>query len=205
MSGSQSSDILMFFMVGGKPLAGECTTQLSIGGKRPNELLKDFQPLQMFEIASFGFGVGDGSQAKKDEKDGKDGKTGKTSAPKAKTEGGSLNKVTVQPVTFTRMMDVASTTLLSHFIARTKFTRAALVKRKAAGSLAAGEPYLRFDFKKVLISEAKWTNDDPVKESYTFYARAITMRYRPQLPDGTLGIVRQGFWSMAPDQTADYF
>lgn len=202
MSGSESSDILMFFMVGNTPLTGECTTELTVGGKTPNELLKDFGPRRMFEIASFGFGVGDGSQAKKDDKDGK---TAKTPPPKAKTEGGSLNKVTVQPVTFTRMMDVASTALLSHFIARTKFTRAALVKRKAAGSLAAGEPYLRFDFKKVLISEAKWTNDDPVKESYTFYARAITMRYRPQLPDGTLGIVRQGFWSMAPDQTADYF
>ena len=72
------------------------------------------------------------------------------------------------------------------------------MKRKAAGGASAGEVYLRLDFVGVLITQVGWSNDDPVKETCQFIARAITVNYRPQLSDGTLGDTRHGFWSMLP-------
>lgn len=106
------------------------------------------------------------------------------------------NPVTIQPISFSRKMDRASPVLLSHMIDRTYFTRVAIVKRKSAGGVAAGDAYLRMDFEGVILIEANWSNEDPVTEDYSFHARAITMRYKPQLPDGTLGASRVGCWSM---------
>jgi type VI protein secretion system component Hcp len=108
--------------------------------------------------------------------------------------------VSVQPISFTRSIDRASTELLHYCIKSISFDSASLVKRKAAGGGIAGEPYLRLDFTGVLITDVSWTNDDPVKETCKFISRAITVQYRPQLPDGTLGAVRHGFWSMNPSE-----
>jgi len=107
--------------------------------------------------------------------------------------------VQVQPITFTRPIDRASISLLQYCINCTTFESAALVKRKATGGPAAGEAYLRMDFSGgVLITDVSWTNDDPVTETCKFISRAVTVQYRPQLPDGSLGIIRHGSWSMRP-------
>ena len=98
-------------------------------------------------------------------------------------------------------MDRASPLLLYHTIKRTYFDRVAIVKRKSAGGAAAGEAYLRMDFEGVILITASWDNDDPITESYSFHARAITMRYRPQLPNGSLESPKVGFWSLVPDAT----
>jgi type VI protein secretion system component Hcp len=105
--------------------------------------------------------------------------------------------VQVQPITFRRALDRTSFSLLQYCIDGTTFKSAALVKRKATGSAAAGEPYLRMDFLDgVLITDVSWSNDDPVQESCTFICRSIKVQYRPQLPDGSLGVPRPGEWSM---------
>ena len=109
--------------------------------------------------------------------------------------------VTIQAIGFSRKMDAASPLLLYHTINRTYFKRVAIIKRKSAGGLSAGEAYLRMDFEGVILIEANWSNDDPVTEDYSFHARAITMRYKPQLPDGTLGAAKVGFWSLDPNGT----
>jgi type VI protein secretion system component Hcp len=107
--------------------------------------------------------------------------------------------VQVQPMSFKRSIDRASISLLQYCINCTTFDSVTLVKRKATGGPAAGEPYLRMDFTGgVLIIEASWSNDEPVTEDCKFISRAISVQYRPQLPDGTLGIIRHGSWSMRP-------
>ena len=43
-----------------------------------------------------------------------------------------------------------------------------------------------------------WSNDDEVEETCRLICRSVTINYRPQLPDGTLGALVPAFWSMAP-------
>ena len=222
MAKSDSSDIFMTLTGDAGPLEGESTTELKIAGRPPNELLNGFAPGRMFEITKFDFGVGVEQQAVEAfEYPGlaqalasipgmrpgmrigpRPGALPKRPPRNPNQPRPSLDEspVTVQPITFSRPMDKASHLLLHHTIARTFFRSAALVKRKSAGGNAAGEPYLRMDFKGVLLIDASWSDGEPIEETYTFHARAITMRYRPQLPDGSLGAAKVGFWSMVPNE-----
>ena len=117
-----------------------------------------------------------------------------------KWRDGEMNSgypVDIAPVNFSRYMDRASTVLLQHTIRRTSFDSCTVIKRKAAGSKSSGEVYLRFDFTGVMITKVSWSDDLPIKEDYDFICRAVTVSYRPQLPDGTLGAVIPGFWTMS--------
>lgn len=105
--------------------------------------------------------------------------------------------IDLQPVSFERSIDRSSTALLQYCIRRTVFKSATLIKRKAGGTKAAGEVYLRIDFNTVLLTQVDWDEDDPIKEKCSFISRAITLRYRPQRPDGTLGEEYMGFWTMS--------
>lgn len=210
MPAADSVDIFMMFKVNGAALPGESTTELSVKGSPRNDLLNGFKPGEMFEISKFDFGVGVEQETVEEfEYPGRKAAQAalhglkptarqrrKRSAPGQTIE---QSPVTVQPVTFTRQMDRASYLLLHHTIQRTYFERVALVKRKSTGGPLAGEAYLRLDFEGVILTEASWTNDDPIEETYSFQARAITMRYKPQLPDGTLGAAMVGFWSVVPN------
>lgn len=138
-------------------------------------------------------------------------------AEKPDTSGGSFAKwhmgqnatyqPEISPVEITRGIDVASTFLLDYCIRREVLKSATLIKRKAAGGMLAdgtmtsGEIYLRFDFDTVLITKIDWDEDDPVKEKLQFISRAVTVSYRAQLPDGSLGAVVPGFFATAPDLT----
>jgi type VI protein secretion system component Hcp len=212
MAKEDSTDIFMIFKEEkkGSPLPGGSTTELKIKGSPRNDLLKGFEPLSMFEISKFDFGVGVAQQAVEEfEYPGLKaalaavpGVKPPARKPRAKSVPGQTldeSPVTIQPVSFTRRMDRASSVLLHHTIKRTYFEHVALVKRKAAGGAAAGEAYLRLDFEGVILIEANWSDDDPIEETYAFQARAITMRYKPQLPDGKLGAAKVGFWSMVPN------
>jgi type VI protein secretion system component Hcp len=214
MANKGESDIFMMFTYDGGTLQGESTTVLQIPGKSPSPLLKGFQPGKMFEITRFELGVGVEQPAvdnfelsaflKGLSKAVPGYKPEKPPPPKYQPKDPQApnpqdSPVSVQPISFSRPMDRGSYLLLHHTIQKTYFTSAALVKRKSAGSAAAGEPYLRLDFTGVLLIEASWSNDEPIQENYTFHARAITMRYCPQLPDGSLGAAISGFWSMVPN------
>ena len=192
MASGDSSDILVRFMLNGHAIAGESSSELR-KGKTPSRLLKDFERHHYFEVDNFNFSVGiEGSDS--DAGKAQPGKTpvqaaGKGAAqPKAKStlggftawRAGQAHKkypVNVQPVSFTRPLDRASSALLQHCIKCTSFDSATIVKRKAAGSVAAGEAYLRMHFAGVLITDVEWSNDDPVRETCKFIARAITVHY----------------------------
>jgi type VI protein secretion system component Hcp len=212
MPGTDSSDIFMMFTHDGHILHGESTTQLQIPGRPPSPLLKGFVAGRIFEIHKFSLGFGVNQEdpdntiamqkalAKLDPTF----KPNRGTAPKQPTTDSAAaqkksSPVTPQPITFVRSMDKASHALLYHVIKRTYFSQVSIVKRKSAGTLAAGEAYMRMDFNGVILVEANWSNEDPIEETYKFQARAISMRYCPQLPDGSLGAPVPGFWSMAPD------
>ncbi len=214
-----SADIFVKFVHKGRPIPSESTTSV---GNAP--LFTGFKPGSMFEIDSFTFAVGveDDSESKnktddpvtRDRSMGGAGRTVAT-APAATRNGGTKPSnrlggyqafrsgrggvkypVSVQPITITRPIDKSSPRLLQFCIDTTSFDSVSVVKRKAAGTLQAGEPYLRLDFVGVLIQDISWSNDQPVKETTKLISRAITVRYRPQLPNGDLGVPKIGFWNM---------
>lgn len=104
--------------------------------------------------------------------------------------------VSVQPVTIVRPIDRSSPVLLQKCIDTETFKSVSVVKRKAAGTAYAGEPYLRMDFIGVLIKDVSWSNDEPVKETTRLISRSIIIRYRPQGSDGKLYPPVVGSWSM---------
>jgi type VI protein secretion system component Hcp len=215
MAEGEGTDLIMKFVLNGAAIQGESTTNLISVEGRSNPLLTGFKQKSMFEIDSFTFksGVIDDSTPKQ-------AKTpaaapahhGKPPAvaPAQSTPGefqmwraGKSHKypVDLQPVSFTRSIDMSSTQLIQSCIDRVVFDSATLIKRKAAGGQAAGEVFLRLDFHGVLVVGVEWSNDIEVKETCQFICRSTTISYRPQLPDGTLGGTIARFWSMVPNAT----
>ena len=206
MAKGDASDLLMMFVKGGNPLKGESSTVLDFSDRG---LLSGFKKGYIFEIDSFTLKAGlDGNDdeeeagGKKKGKKDADGKKKKTSIgqfKKWRTEGKSDYPVDMPPIEFKRAIDSASTTLMDDCIHRNIYDSATLIKRKAAGGAASGEVFLRFDFTSVLIIRIDVDNDEPIKENYQFICRGLSMFYKPQLPNGTLGAIKSTFWTVAPD------
>lgn len=106
--------------------------------------------------------------------------------------------VDMDPIEFTRSLDRASSVLLQNCIKRVNYDSATLIKRRPTGTQSAGEVFLRIDFTKVLMTNIEWSDDQPIKETCKFVCRAVTIHYKPQLPDGSLGAAVPGFWTMSP-------
>ena len=208
MAKGDATDLMMKFIDdSGQHINGECTTEPT-SSEANNQLLTGFKLPHIFEIDRFNFSAG--------RKDAETDKTGKltggvnylngphTIAPPHATQPKKGGKVgfpgDLQPISFTRSIDVSSAGLLQSCIDCRSYKRASLIKRKAAGTLAAGEVFLRLDFIGVLIISVQWSNDDEVQETCEFICRSVCINYRPQLPDGTLGKIVPGFWSMVPTE-----
>lgn len=103
----------------------------------------------------------------------------------------------MQPVEFTRIMDSASTLLFKALVQSETIKQVTIIKRKAAGVEQAGLCYLRLDFSQVLFTHIDWKDEQSVvHESATFIYRGLQVRYRPQLPSGTLGATVSMDWKM---------
>jgi type VI protein secretion system component Hcp len=113
--------------------------------------------------------------------------------------------VDLAPVTFTRIIDKTSTTLIQACIDSVSFDKISLIKRKSSGienisgEVGSGDVFLRVDFIGCLIIKVDWDNDDKVSETIDFICRTVSIHYRPQLPDGTLGRTKPGFYSIVGD------
>jgi type VI protein secretion system component Hcp len=113
--------------------------------------------------------------------------------------------VDLAPVSFTRVIDKTSTVLIQSCIDSVSFDSISMIKRKStgisdvSGDVPSGEVFLRVDFIGCLIIKVDWDNDDKVTETIDFICRTVSIHYRPQLPDGTLGRTRPGFYSIVGD------
>lgn len=204
-----SSDLIMKFVLNGSPIAAESTTDVLSSQRSPNPLLKGFKQGYMLEVDEFSFSAGtlDDASANGQPKDKGKGKVS-TVAASAMPGGyqawraGKAHKypVDLQAIKFSRAIDAASSMLIQNCIDCTSYDSATIIKRKATGGIATGEVFLRLDFVGVLVTKISWENDDEVKESCEFITRSVTISYRPQLPDGTLGAIVSGFWSMVPGE-----
>lgn len=107
--------------------------------------------------------------------------------------------VDLKPIEFSRLVDRTSSTLMWHCVNRKPFKSATLIKRKAVGGPSSGEVFLRFDFHTVLLKSIEWANGTPIEEQIEFVCRGVTLTYKPQLPDGSLGDPIQKFWKSPLD------
>ncbi len=223
MASDDHSDLYMKFVIDGtapegSAIAAEAQTKLISGRSTPDKLLKGFEQGHFMEVDNFNFTIGKtkstsaeknkplvvsgGQQAGGSQAGGAQGGARGQASPvivkprPADSVGeNDPGHVDPEPVSFDRSIDKASSILMDHLLNRKPFDHCTIIKRKAAGGPAAGEVYLRLDFTKVLIKHIGWSDDLEVKESIAFIYRTVTMHYRPQLPDGTLGGAVQGFWS----------
>jgi type VI protein secretion system component Hcp len=210
-----STDLMMKFVRenAGLAIPAECRTEFDPKGDPYNNLLDGFEKKSMFEVDRFTFaaGIEEGSVAaaakqnkSKDKKPGAGGAgrstMGEFQAWRSGTLGNKKYPVDIQPITFTRQIDQASTTLLQACIDREVFKSATLIKRRGAGGATTGKVYLRIDFLDVLIIDIEWSDDDQVTETCKFICRSVNVQYRPQLPDGSLGASVPGSWSVDGNQ-----
>jgi type VI protein secretion system component Hcp len=134
-----------------------------------------------------------GPQAKADTKP----KAPKTKFSKWRNEraanaGSTRYPLEVEPVTFTRYMDQASTTLMQALFDSQSLASASIVRRVDTGSGASA--YLRLDFTDLLIVGIDWDDDDVIEEKFKFICRGVQVRFRPQNSDGSLGAAISGSW-----------
>lgn len=98
----------------------------------------------------------------------------------------------LQEISISRQLDTASPIFMQACLTQKAFETAIIVKRKVVGG-ALDKPsirhlgFLRLEFTKPLITSIDWDDGDIVKEKLKFICQGISMSYRPQKNDGTLG------------------
>lgn len=220
MAADEHTDLYLKFVVAGSAPDGEAIetetrTELVSSTPTPDPLLKGFKAKHFMEVDSFSFGIGRPrpTTAEKNKpatvvvtpnqaQGGRPVTQTVTITSRREPEGTEedSNHVDPQPVTFQRSIDTASHILMDHLLNRKIFEHATIIKRKSVGGPGAGEVFLRLDFTKVLIKHIGWADGLDVKEDVQFIYRSVTIHYRPQLPDGTLGGALQGFWKALGSQ-----
>jgi type VI secretion system secreted protein Hcp len=120
----------------------------------------------------------------------------------SQSSGVGAGKVTFNPFSITRKIDVASPKLFDMACAGTAFKQVILALRKStganvtAGNAASGQVFLRFDFKLVAVKTISWSHDDESpNETVTFEYGGMLIRYCQQKPDGTFEAVTPGGWN----------
>jgi type VI protein secretion system component Hcp len=222
MAKGDHTDLFMIFKDDrGRPIEGQSTSELTSSDQISKGLLKGFTAKHIFEIDSFSLSANsdekDEAEIRKDieKQNAKPAKPAPGAKPTATTPM-SVKEINdevkkrlaqqkgppVREVTFKRSVDSSSGPFLSNLIIGQGYESASLVKRKATGGKTAaqadmaGDVYLRIDFGLVLVTDIEWDNDDEeVTENITFICRTINIQYRPQLPNGTLGAIKNGTWT----------
>jgi type VI secretion system Hcp family effector len=156
-----SSDILMNMVLGTSAIQAECASSLS-----NSPLLQGFTPGRFFEVLSMSMGF-----SKPD-----------TSSIAGVTQGAASAP---SPITITRKIDKASTTLMDCCFGGKSLASATIVKRRASGTQYAAEPYLKIACTGVLITEISWQDEHMVNETFSFICRKLEFIYHAQTAAGS--------------------
>ena len=113
--------------------------------------------------------------------------------------GIGAGKVVFDSFKVTKAIDKASQSFFKTCCSGGHYKDAILLVRKAgsgAGGKTSGEPYLKFEFKMVFVSNISWANAEPAPtEDITFDYGALQIAYSPQKPDGALDTPIMSSWS----------
>jgi type VI secretion system secreted protein Hcp len=114
----------------------------------------------------------------------------------SQSTGAGAGKVTFNPFSITRKIDISSPTLFNYACSGTAFKEVVLGLRKSAGGTQGGGIYLVFRFKLVAVKTISWSYDDESpKETITFDYGGLQMHYSPQEANGTLKASLPGGWN----------
>ncbi len=114
----------------------------------------------------------------------------------SQSTGAGAGKVTFNPFSITRKIDILSATLYEQACSGTPFQRVGLAARKSAGGETSGVTYLIFLFKLVAVKTMAYSYDDESpKETVTFEYGGLQMFYGKQDPDGTVKLAQKGGWN----------
>ncbi len=210
MAGGKGIDVLMRVVSKGRAMQAESSTAFEAAKVMDMVLREGFVPGQFCELKEFSFSAGAESSITGGHEGGKQdaGRTEeeKLARKKAKelakanrrtADYGNAQVLDMQPVSYSRQFDTASTLLFQSLVGCETLDQISIVKRKAAGTANSGEVYLRLDFSKVLMTELDWKDAEHiVEETGTFIYKQLQVRYRPQKPDGTMGTVVRTVWTM---------
>jgi type VI secretion system secreted protein Hcp len=125
--------------------------------------------------------------------------------------GTGAGKITFNPFSITRPVDKSSPLLFEAACSGTPYKQVGLALRKAVGTTvgggAAGQVFLRFDFKMVAVKTISWSHsDESPKETTTFEYGGMLIRYCQQKADGSLMAAIPGGWNRVTnvkDETLD--
>ncbi|HXJ01601.1 MAG TPA: type VI secretion system tube protein Hcp [Micropepsaceae bacterium] len=122
----------------------------------------------------------------------------------SQSSGAGAGKVTFNPFSITRKIDVASPVLFQNACTGTPFKNVGLGLRKSAGGATSGVFFLVFTFKLVAVKTVSWAHDDESpKETVTFEYGGLAIQYVQQKPDGSfLPPVMRG-WNRIRNIAAD--
>ncbi|RKS73751.1 type VI secretion system secreted protein Hcp [Motilibacter peucedani] len=100
--------------------------------------------------------------------------------------GAGAGKVTFNPLSITRLVDVSSPSIFLACASGAPFMQLDLYLRKASGGAAAGFVFLQYTFKLVAVKTLAWSHDEESpRESVTFDYGGLQVKYRAQNPDGS--------------------
>lgn len=119
----------------------------------------------------------------------------------SQSSGAGAGKVTFNPFSITRKIDVSSPIFFQMACAGQPFKNVSLLLRKSSGGpsgtpMTSGSTFVRFDFKLVAVKTVAWSHDDESpKETITFEYGQLQVRYTAQKPDGSMDKINQGSWN----------
>ncbi len=119
----------------------------------------------------------------------------------SQSSGAGAGKVTFNPFSITRSIDIASPILYQMACSGTAFETVTLALRKSMGAGGGGEEtsggiFLRFDFKLVAVKTISWAHDETSpKETVSFEYGGLQMRYMRQKAEGSFDTVIAGGWN----------
>jgi type VI secretion system secreted protein Hcp len=113
--------------------------------------------------------------------------------------GSTAGKVNVQDLTFTKLVDAATSNIVNAVCAGTTFPLATLICEKSAGNGKKAVQYLKLKLKDVLVSSHSIggaNGSDTHTETVTLNFGAIETTYTPMNADGTPGAGKPVAWNV---------
>ncbi len=184
-------DMVMMFIKDGTPVDAGSLAEIN-----PNdEFFRGFVAGKFFDIDSFEMGINlvdqDTTLATKKEDKEKGGRFSKwvQNIMPVVQPGSRLFPLEMEPVSFSRKMDNFSPLLFQLCFKTKTFDQVSVVKRQVFHKADAGVslPFLRVDFKQVLVTALDWDIEEEVKEKCKFVCRSVAVKFRPQKQRGTPG------------------
>ncbi len=216
-----STDVLMTFLNGGNGVPAECQAKWDKG----DSMKTDFTTGTFFQIDDFSLGAGLESEDSDDEEDSRgesssggnnlssrNARKSSGSQKSKKSRGNKFSKyilegslrypIDMEEISISRQLDKASPIFLESCLKLHAFTKAVIVKRKVVGGVMAKsnvshQGFLRLEFNAPLITSVDWEDGDTVQEKLKFICRGVSVAYRPQKPDGSLGDPVSMSWDLS--------